>query len=150
MGRRRAEAGGVVPPDERIRICDVLPVNRTMKKYKICVTIILNFLLVIFWILGYIFAIQNPSPGGRSAASLRCWRRKGYSASQSQVLPGLRPAYCHLTLLPLLALTSRLHFSKVLSCKEICIVFLHRSNYTQLSLKSAIVVVEYVSLYHRY
>ena len=27
---------------------DVLPVNRTMKKYKICVTIILNFLLVIF------------------------------------------------------------------------------------------------------
>ena len=38
----------VVLPDERIRICDVLPVNRTMKKYKICVTIILNFLLVIF------------------------------------------------------------------------------------------------------
>ena len=27
---------------------DVLPVNRTMKKYKICVTIILNFLLVNF------------------------------------------------------------------------------------------------------
>ena len=27
---------------------DVLPVNRTMKKYKICVTIILNFLIVIF------------------------------------------------------------------------------------------------------
>ena len=39
---------GVVPPDEGIRDCDVLPVNRTMKKYKICVTIILNFLLVIF------------------------------------------------------------------------------------------------------
>ena len=29
-------------------VCDVLPVNRTTKKYKICVTIILNFLLVIF------------------------------------------------------------------------------------------------------
>ena len=39
---------GVVPLDEEIRVCDVLPVNRTMKKYKICVTIILNFLLVIF------------------------------------------------------------------------------------------------------
>ena len=39
---------GVVLPDEGIRICDVLSVNRTMKKYKICVTIILNFLLVIF------------------------------------------------------------------------------------------------------
>lgn len=39
---------GVVPPDEEIRVCDVLPVNRTMKKYKICVTIILNFLIVIF------------------------------------------------------------------------------------------------------
>ena len=38
----------VVPLDEGIRICDVLPVNRTMKKYKICVTIILNFLIVIF------------------------------------------------------------------------------------------------------
>ena len=38
----------VVPGDERIRVSDVLPVNRTMKKYKICVTIILNFLLVIF------------------------------------------------------------------------------------------------------
>ena len=39
---------GVVPRDEGIRASDVLPVNRTMKKYKICVTIILNFLLVIF------------------------------------------------------------------------------------------------------
>ena len=38
----------VVPRNERIRLCDVLPVNRTMKKYKICVTIILNFLIVIF------------------------------------------------------------------------------------------------------
>ena len=38
----------VVPPDGGTRVCDVLPVNRTMKKYKICVTIILNFLLVIF------------------------------------------------------------------------------------------------------
>ena len=38
----------VVPRNEGIRVCDVLPVNRTMKKYKICVTIILNFLLVIF------------------------------------------------------------------------------------------------------
>ena len=38
----------VVPLDEGIRDCDVLPVNRTMKKYKICVTIILNFLIVIF------------------------------------------------------------------------------------------------------
>ena len=41
-------AGDVVPRDEGSRLCDVLPVNRTMKKYKICVTIILNFLLVIF------------------------------------------------------------------------------------------------------
>ena len=41
-------SGDVVPGDEEIRVCDVLPVNRTMKKYKICVTIILNFLLVIF------------------------------------------------------------------------------------------------------
>ena len=41
-------SGDVVPGDEGIRVCDVLPVNRTMKKYKICVTIILNFLLVIF------------------------------------------------------------------------------------------------------
>ena len=66
-------AGDVVLLDEEIRDCgvwsttsvpasahpdlgtwcpstkdDVLPVNRTMKKYKICVTIILNFLLVIF------------------------------------------------------------------------------------------------------
>ena len=39
---------GVVPDDEGIRASDVLPVNRTMKKYKICVTIILNFLLVNF------------------------------------------------------------------------------------------------------
>ena len=38
----------VVLPYEGIRVCDVLPVNRTMKKYKICVTIILNFLLVNF------------------------------------------------------------------------------------------------------
>ena len=38
----------VVPRDDGIRVCDVLPVNRTTKKYKICVTIILNFLLVIF------------------------------------------------------------------------------------------------------
>ena len=38
----------VVLPNEEIRLCDVLPVNRTMKKYKIYVTIILNFLLVIF------------------------------------------------------------------------------------------------------
>lgn len=38
----------VVPRDEESRLCDVLPVNRTMKKYKICVTIILNFLIVIF------------------------------------------------------------------------------------------------------
>lgn len=38
----------VVPQDEGTRDSDVLPVNRTMKKYKICVTIILNFLLVIF------------------------------------------------------------------------------------------------------
>ena len=41
-------SGDVVPGDEGIRASDVLPVNRTMKKYKICVTIILNFLLVIF------------------------------------------------------------------------------------------------------
>lgn len=40
--------GDVVPQDEETRASDVLPVNRTMKKYKICVTIILNFLLVIF------------------------------------------------------------------------------------------------------
>ena len=71
-------AGGPLGPvdvvlgDERIRACDVLPVNRTMKKYKIYVTSNLNLLLAIFLILRYIFAIQNPSPGGRSAASLRC------------------------------------------------------------------------------
>ena len=41
-------SGDVVPVDEGTRASDVLPVNRTMKKYKICVTIILNFLLVIF------------------------------------------------------------------------------------------------------
>ena len=41
-------SGDVVPGDEEIRASDVLPVNRTMKKYKICVTIILNFLIVIF------------------------------------------------------------------------------------------------------
>ena len=49
----RYAAGAFDPRDvvlvgERIRVCDVLPVNRTMKKYKICVTIILNFLIVIF------------------------------------------------------------------------------------------------------
>ena len=64
--------GDVVPRDEGSRLCDVLPVNRTMKKYKIYVTSNLNLLLAIFLILRYIFAIQNPSPGGRSAASLRC------------------------------------------------------------------------------
>ena len=64
--------GDVVLPDEGTRVCDVLPVNRTMKKYKIYVTSNLNLLLAIFLILRYIFAIQNPSPGGRSAASLRC------------------------------------------------------------------------------
>ena len=62
----------VVPRDEGTRVCDVLPVNRTIKKYKIYVTSNLNLLLAIFLILRYIFAIQNPSPGGRSAASLRC------------------------------------------------------------------------------
>ena len=51
-------SGGTTPlkqnvPQARPAWCliprnDVLPVNRTMKKYKICVTIILNFLLVIF------------------------------------------------------------------------------------------------------
>ena len=41
-------SGDVVLGDEEQRASDVLPVNRTMKKYKICVTIILNFLLVIF------------------------------------------------------------------------------------------------------
>ena len=43
-----AVLGDVVPQDEETRASDVLPVNRTMKKYKICVTIILNFLIVIF------------------------------------------------------------------------------------------------------
>ena len=43
-----AEPMDVVPLDERIRICDVLPVNRTMKKYKIYVTNNLNFLLADF------------------------------------------------------------------------------------------------------
>ena len=38
----------VVPHSPLALVPDVLPVNRTMKKYKICVTIILNFLLVIF------------------------------------------------------------------------------------------------------
>ena len=47
-------AAGVFGPEDVVfvdggtRASDVLPVNRTMKKYKICVTIILNFLLVIF------------------------------------------------------------------------------------------------------
>ena len=40
--------GGVVPQDEETRASDVLPVNRTMKKYKIYVTSNLNFLLVYF------------------------------------------------------------------------------------------------------
>ena len=48
MKEAALELKDVVPPDEGIRACDVLPVNRTMKKYKICVTIILNFLIVIF------------------------------------------------------------------------------------------------------
>ena len=38
----------VVPGDEGIRASDVLPVNRTMKKYKIYVTSTLNFLLAYF------------------------------------------------------------------------------------------------------
>ena len=38
----------VVPHPGQSLEPDVLPVNRTMKKYKICVTIILNFLIVIF------------------------------------------------------------------------------------------------------
>ena len=53
LGAARPAAGVLAPEDvvlgdEGIRVCDVLPVNRTMKKYKICVTIILNFLLVNF------------------------------------------------------------------------------------------------------
>ena len=35
---------------------DVLPVNRTMKKYKICVTIILNFLALHFFLGDEFFA----------------------------------------------------------------------------------------------
>ncbi len=38
----------VVPQDEETRASDVLPVNRTMKKYKIYVTSTLNFLLAYF------------------------------------------------------------------------------------------------------
>ena len=38
----------VVPPNEETRVCDVLPVNRTMKKYKIYVTGNFNFLLADF------------------------------------------------------------------------------------------------------
>ena len=45
---RSAGASDVVLHPPQSLISDVLPVNRTMKKYKICVTIILNFLLVIF------------------------------------------------------------------------------------------------------
>ena len=45
---RSSAASDVVPHSPQNLILDVLPVNRTMKKYKICVTIILNFLLVIF------------------------------------------------------------------------------------------------------
>ena len=41
---RNFEGADVVRADEETRAGDVLPVNRTMKKYKICVTIILNFL----------------------------------------------------------------------------------------------------------
>ena len=41
-------AEGVVLPDEGTRVCDVLPVNRTMKKYKIYVTGNFNFLLADF------------------------------------------------------------------------------------------------------
>ena len=55
----------VVPRDEGIRVCDVLPVNRTMKKYKIYVTNNLNFFTSRFLNFRYIFAIQNPSPGGQ-------------------------------------------------------------------------------------
>ena len=40
--------GGVVLVDEGTRVCDVLPVNRTMKKHKIYVTNNLNFLLADF------------------------------------------------------------------------------------------------------
>ena len=45
---RSTGTDGVVPHRPQTLVSDVLPVNRTMKKYKICVTIILNFLLVIF------------------------------------------------------------------------------------------------------
>ena len=55
----------VVLPDEGTRDCDVLPVNRTMKKYKIYVTNNLNFFTSRFLNFRYIFAIQNPSPGGQ-------------------------------------------------------------------------------------
>ena len=41
-------AEDVVPLDEGTRDCDVLPVNRTMKKYKIYVTGNFNFLLADF------------------------------------------------------------------------------------------------------
>ena len=54
-GRHHAElalgpsgSGDVVPVDEGTRDCDVLPVNRTMKKYKIYVTGNFNFLLADF------------------------------------------------------------------------------------------------------
>ena len=39
---------GVVPGNEGTRASDVLPVNRTMKKYKIYVTGNFNFLLADF------------------------------------------------------------------------------------------------------
>ena len=58
------EPEGVVLVDERTRVCDVLPVNRTMKKYKICVTIILNFLLVIFLNFRVYFCNSKPLAGG--------------------------------------------------------------------------------------
>ena len=52
-------------PQRKIKAFDVLPVNRTMKKYKIYVTNNLNFFTSRFLNFRYIFAIQNPSPGGQ-------------------------------------------------------------------------------------
>ena len=62
---RHFGAEDVVLLDEEIRAGDVLPVNRTMKKYKIYVTNNLNFFTSRFLNFRYIFAIQNPSPGGQ-------------------------------------------------------------------------------------
>jgi len=45
--------------------------------------------------------MSPPRRGGSPAAMFRCWRSRGSSVSRRQALPGLWPAWCRLTLLPL-------------------------------------------------